>query len=580
MLHFLFLIFLGLVHSESYYKPKNGYNLLELHPNTEIQVEIRVPQSFILFPNPDPLQFKLEVIVKNRNSTKILFPFQDNTPILNSLKQDPKSQAMLLEENDQKNSPNKRTDLEHHPNEKESNNQAEAEEKTPRTPDEYKKRYRANKKYIKEMNERRKQILKLMGSQNNHKTSSKRRKPKHKLPTDVDNQISDQNKTEQPTDFNQQNISQINSQQNPNKSENSHLFSENKTNPEIQDLPFGIYSGNNIVRVTFISVQSTKVSIPFYFLRSPKIAREVYFSTHPNDIFSLGKSIEFPISLGSSNRYIHYWNVCGQPVYYEMSYHDVNSDDLFYNLKDGEINPINLTKDQQTLAEPNSFLFLGCHLKPETGNRAFKLLIRDEDNKNSYNKQFRSAEMDLYIDSLRQNSQYRLPPTRYQFNFQSGAQILVANHKFGNFKRFRNIFPLAPLSLSAPEFGSSSTTDDQQSNFFKYLLIFLVVIAVILLIIFSTVMKLINLQNHSAGFGQGFQRQTKRKKHRVYHRHHRKKRTRPYDDFQDDNDPFISDEYNESSDIDDGNLTMSKKKKRSAEMDSIIKELMAKRSGY
>ena len=107
---------------------------------------------------------------------------------------------------------------------------------------------------------------------------------------------------------------------------NNYVNSNKKTEISEKDLVFGFAIGikNIDIKITVIdsldNQDSQKVLLNFYYLKQPNKAYQIYLSTYPNDVFSIGHSPDgFDVCRLFNEKLISYWDIPGETVYYETN---------------------------------------------------------------------------------------------------------------------------------------------------------------------------------------------------------------------------------------------------------------------
>ena len=608
-MNFIFFVFLRFCFSDGQQLPtQSGFNSIKLKPKETIQFNNINPQSFFLFTNPDPRIFKLVV---RSNADYMSEPFADNGPVLDIIKFGQKSEssadqkestknARLLVDNLNNNSRkpidnindnsinknvgynnekvNKVTNNNNVHDTNSNNNENKGnynniQNNMPNNNNENNNNRQAdaqNNFNNNRINDRNNFNNNRINDQNNFNNNQNNRiNDQNNFNNNQNNRINDQNNFNN-NQFNNQNH-QINNQRNSenrfNNIDNDILKKSHKITEK--DLVFGIFVGSKGYHIIITALESSSndqtISIDFYYLVQKDKAFQIYLSTYPNDIFGVGRSPEgFDVCKPFKDKLISYWNVPGETVYYETN-----------SLNQSKSGKINVMSDNQNLLTystkksisktrvSGNFLYFDWITDESNRNSFYKVLVRSEANANNYIEKYKSEGIERYSTALKNNIVSILPPTRYQFIRPMHVSYISAKHRYGQFSRKKDTIPLTSLD------------DGSSWAFSKTAIIVIVVMFIIILIIISVIDKIQSI-SYSTGFGEGSRRKVKHRKRRE---HKNIKDPQSNNNFGleyyvegDGREKELSEE--EDDGIDDGNLSITKKKKRSPEMNGIMEKIL------
>lgn len=490
----------------------SGFASIVLNPKEAIEIKNINTQSIFLFSNPDPRIFKLEVY---RNNKKESEPFSKNGPILDSIKFD----QISLNNIDYSNS---------------------------------KYEIIRNAKLLSENIEEKVEPTPINNPSNGNSFNN--------ASNNNNGVINSSN------NFNNPNINTNNGIPNNDNQNNQPINNNNNIND--QDLVFGIFIGSKgySIKITGIKPNTVdkKVYIPFYYLSQRNKAHQIYLSTYPNDVFSIGKSPEdFDICKLFNQKLISYWNVPGEKTFYETNSINQSKSSKIRIINDNKI-LLNYSsqKSLSTTKVTGDYLYFDWITDEVPVNCFYKVLVRNKQTVSNYIEKYRSEGMDRYSKALKNNNFTILPPTRYQFIRPMYVTYINAKHRYGQFSRKKDVIPLTSLNKK----------DKNESFFVKTAVIIVIAVVIIVLAIFSAIDKIQSV-SYSAGFGDGKRRKVRRRVRKTHKniKEQQENNTFGLDYCVEDN---INESDEEEQDIDDGNLSMSKKKKRSPEMNGIMEEIL------
>lgn len=397
------------------------------------------------------------------------------------------------------------------------------------------------------------------------------------------NQIHNENNNNNNNRYNQNTNENFNNQNNQHNNDGNNQFhndyNRNNIHPDKpkeiseKDLVFGLFIGSRGYKIKITAIDSNsndqQVIINFYYLEQKTKAYQIYLSTYPNDVFGIGKSPEgFDVCKIFNKKLISYWNVPGETVYYETSSINQSKTSKVSIMSDNKnlitypsVNDISKTK------VTGEFFYFDWISDINMIDSFYKVLIRNKKTVSNYVDKYKSEGIERYSAALNDNIFTILPPTRYQFIRPMYINYITAKHRYGQFSRKKDTIPLTSLKIT------------EKNDYWKITKIGIIVgvfILVIVLALLSTIDKVQSV-SYSVGFGDGNRRKVRRRKSRKDHKSIKDPQNNSNNfglEYYLDGNNDKNDLEEEEDSIDDGNLSVTKKKKRSPEMKGIMEKIL------